>query len=71
MGDLPQSFSRQDRQMTTQPGDIVLYAGDQLVVFFGSNSWSYTKLGQIEGLSVQELSDLLGDSEAEIRIGLE
>ena len=57
--------------MTTQPGDIVLYAGDQLVVFFGSNSWSYTKLGQIEGLSVQELSDLLGDSEAEIRIGLE
>ena len=71
VGDLPQSFSRQDRQMTTQPGDIVLYAGDQLVVFFGSNSWSYTKLGQIEGLSVQELSDLLGDSEAEIRIGLE
>lgn len=71
VGDLPQSFSRQDRQMTTQPGDIVLYAGDQLVVFFGSNSWSYTKLGQIEGLSDQELSDLLGDSEAEIRIGLE
>ena len=45
--------------MTTQPGDIVLYSGNQLVIFFGSNSWSYTRLGHIEGLSTNELTTLL------------
>ena len=59
VGSLPQSFSRSDTQLTTQPGDIVLYSGNQLVVFFGSNSWSYTKLGHIYGLSADELTVLL------------
>ena len=45
--------------MTTQPGDIVLYSGNQLVIFFGSNSWSYTRLGHIDGLSTDELTALL------------
>ncbi len=58
VGSLPQSFSRNDTQMTTQPGDIVLYSGNQLVVFFGSNSWSYTKLGHIN-LSADKLNELL------------
>ncbi len=59
VGSLPQSFSRSDVQTRTQPGDIVLYSGNQIVVFFGSNSWSYTKLGHIEGLSADELNSLL------------
>ena len=59
VGSLPQSFSRSDAQMTTQPGNIVLYSGNQLVVFFGSNSWSYTKLGHISDLSADELAALL------------
>ena len=59
VGSLPQSFSRNDVQTTTQPGDIVLYSGNQLVIFFGSNSWSYTRLGHIEGLSTDELTALL------------
>lgn len=68
VGSLPQDFSRNDVQMTTEPGDIVLYSGNQLVLFFGSNSWSYTKLGHIEGLSQDELSELLGGSSAVIEI---
>lgn len=59
VGSLPQSFSRSEVQMTAQSGDIVLYSGNQLVVFFGSNSWSYTKLGHINGLSADELTVLL------------
>ena len=59
VGSLPQSFSRNDVQTTTQSGDIVLYSGNQLVIFFGSNSWSYTRLGHIEGLSTDELTVLL------------
>ena len=41
LASLPQSLSRNDVQTTTQPGDIVLHSGNQLVIFFGSNSWSY------------------------------
>ena len=68
VGSLPQSFSRSDVQMTTQPGDIVLYSGNQLVIFFGSNSWSYTRLGHIEGLSTDELTTLLDKDIAVIEI---
>lgn len=68
MGSLPQSFTRSDVQMTTEPGDIVLYSGNQIVLFFGSNFWSYTKLGHMDGLSGEELSELLGNDTAEIVI---
>ena len=73
VGSLPQSFSRSDAQMTTQPGDIVLYSGNQLVVFFGSNSWSYTKLGHISGLSGDDLAALLDKDQTvmELQISLD
>ena len=70
VGSLPQSFSRSDVQMTTQPGDVVLYSGNQLVVFFGSNSWSYTKLGHINGLSADELAALLDKEQTVIKLQL-
>ena len=59
VGSFPRSFSRNDVLMTTEPGDIVLYSGNQLVGFFGSNSWSYTKLGHIN-LAADKLAVLLG-----------
>ena len=65
VGNFPQSFSRNDVQMTTEPGDIVLYSGDQLVVFFGSNTWSYTKLGHIN-LAAEKLTESLGGETAVI-----
>ena len=68
VGSLPQRFSRNDTQMTSGPGDIVLYSGNQLVLFFGSNSWSYTKLGQIGGISAEELSKLLGADSVVVEI---
>ena len=68
VGSLSQSFSRNDVQTTTQPGDIVLYSGNQLVIFFGSNSWSYTRLSHIEGLSTDELTSLLDKDVAVIEI---
>lgn len=38
----------QDRQITTHCGDIVLYQGNQIVMFYGSNSWDYTRIGKID-----------------------
>ena len=58
VGDIGQNITSADRQITTQYGDIVLYAGNKLVIFYGSNSWAYTRLGHID-LSQQELTALL------------
>ncbi|MDO4533760.1 MAG: cyclophilin-like fold protein [Coriobacteriia bacterium] len=68
VGSIGQSLPRADVQMTTQAGDIVLYSGNQMVVFYGSNSWSYTKLGRIGGKSAQELVELLGNGDVTITI---
>lgn len=51
VGPLGQSLPAGDSQTTTQAGDIVLYQGDQIVIFYGSNSWSYTRLGKIDDLT--------------------
>ena len=47
VGSLGSSLPRNDEQTTTNYGDIVLYSGDQIVIFYGSNSWAYTRLGHI------------------------
>ena len=65
VGELGQSIIRDDRQITTSPGDIVLYAGNSIVVFYGSNSWAYTRLGHID-LSEERLKDLLGNGDVTI-----
>ncbi len=51
VGALGKSLTTDNRQITTQAGDIVLYSGNQIVMFYGSNSWSYTKIGTIDDLS--------------------
>ena len=67
VGSIGQSIVRNDRQMKTAAGDIVLYSGDQIVLFYGSNSWAYTRLGHME-LSKTELKELLGNGDVTIRI---
>ena len=58
VGDIGQNITSADKQITTQYGDIVLYAENKLVIFYGSNSWAYTRLGHID-MSKQELTALL------------
>ena len=67
VGPIGQKLPASDRQITTQAGDVILYAGDKLVVFYGSNSWAYTKLGKIDK-SAREMKDLLGDHDVTIEI---
>ena len=68
VGSVGQSLPRADNQTTTQAGDIVLYSGDQIVVFYGSNSWAYTRLGHITDKSAQEMAELLGNGDVTITI---
>ncbi|WP_081671281.1 cyclophilin-like fold protein [Butyrivibrio sp. XBB1001] len=67
VGSIGQGISRDDKQITTEFGDIVLYSGNQIVVFYGSNSWAYTKLGHIN-LSEEELTQLLGNGDVVLEI---
>ena len=67
VGSIGQSISRDDKQITTEFGDILLYSGNQIVVFYGSNSWAYTKLGHID-LSEEELTQLLGNGDVVLEI---
>ena len=60
VGPLGDSIPRNDVNTTTEPGDIVLYSGNQIVLFYGSNTWSYTRLGKIQGMDQAALADLLG-----------
>ena len=68
VGSIGRNLSRDDKQTTTSPGDLVLYNGNQLVVFYGSNSWSYTRLGKIKNLSEAELKELLSNGDVTIKI---
>ncbi len=61
VGSLGRSLTANNSQMTTVPGDIVLYNGNQIVMFYGSNSWSYTKLGHIDDLTGWEAALGSGD----------
>ena len=67
VGSIGQSIVRNDKQTKTSYGDIVLYSGDQIVIFYGSNSWSYTRLGHID-LTQQEMQDLLGGGDVSITL---
>ncbi|MBR1597885.1 MAG: Ig-like domain-containing protein [Lachnospiraceae bacterium] len=63
VGSLGTSITRNDVQMTTSSGDIVLYSGSNIVIFYGSNSWSYTKLGKVINKTDEELTKLLSGSD--------
>ncbi len=70
VGPIGKNISRDDKQTTTSAGDIVLYAGNQLVIFYGSNSWAYTKLGKIN-LQEKELKQLLGNGDVTATLSVE
>ena len=68
VGPLGTSLPRNDRQTTTRAGDIVLYSGDQIVVFYGSNSWAYTRLGHITDRDAAAMAALLGNGDVTVTI---
>ena len=70
VGSIGTSLPRNDIQTTTEAGDIVLYSGDQIVVFYGSNSWAYTRLGRITDKNEDELAKMLGKEDVTISFGI-
>ena len=69
-GALGFSLPTSDEQITALPGDVILYNGSNICLFYGSNSWSYTRLGRINGLSESELRTFMKAGESNITITL-
>ena len=71
VGELGFSLPASDENINTEPGDIVLYQGDKISLFYGSHSWSYTKLGKIDNISSNELKEVLGPGNVTLVFSLE
>ncbi len=68
VGSLGRSLPHDDSRITTDLGDIVLYGGDQIVVFYGTNTWPYTRLGRITGKTESEIRELLSGGNVSVTI---
>jgi len=70
VGELGTGLPRNDEQITTSPGDIILYQGDKITIYYAENSWNFTRLGKIKNISADELKALLGEGNVTVTLSL-
>ncbi len=70
VGSIGTSLPRQDTQISTATGDVMLYQGSQIVIFYGTNQWSYSRLGRIDGASAEALLDAFGSGDVAMTFSL-
>ena len=66
VGSLGFSLPTNDTRITTTPGDLMLYQGNQVTLFYGTNTWSYTRLGKVIGVTESELKNILGSGDVSL-----
>lgn len=71
VGSIGETLPSNDTNIKTKAGDIMLYTGDQMVIFYGSNSWAYTRLGHVTDKTAQEMTEILGNGNVTITISAE
>lgn len=71
VGPIGTSLPRNDEQISTGAGDIILYQGSSLVIYYDTNSWNFTRIGKIEGVSGEELLEAFGDGDVTVTFSLE
>jgi len=71
VGPLPWELPREDGSLTTRPGDVLLYQGNQITIYYDANTWSFTRLGTIDGVTREELLDAFGDGGVTVTFRLE
>ena len=60
VGSLGTTLPRNDTQIKTTAGDIILYQGNQITIYYDTNSWNFTRLGKVDGVTQAELKKILG-----------
>jgi len=71
VGSLGFDLPRNDRKITTSPGDIILYLGNQLTIYYDENTWSFTKVARIDGVSGEDLKEILGSGDVVVTLSLQ
>ena len=71
VGSLPESIPKNDEQITTEAGDIILYQGNQITIYYDENTWNFTRLGKIENITQAELKEILGAGSVSVTFSLE
>ena len=71
VGPLPWKLPQNDERITTVPGDVILYQGDQITVYYDENTWSFTKLAHIDGVTREDLLNAFGDGSVTVRFSVE
>ena len=71
VGNLPQSLTTSDVRQTAQSGDIMLYVGNVMCIFYGSNTWAYTKLGSLDNMTSSEIKEFLKGNPVTVNLSLE
>ncbi len=70
VGSLGRNLPRNDEQITTEAGDIILYQGNALVIYYAPNSWNFTRLGKIDNITQEELKAILGEGNVTVTLSL-
>lgn len=71
VGNLGTTLPRNDTRITTSPGDIILYQGNSITIYYDTNTWSFTRLGKINGVTREQLLAALGKGSARVTFSLE
>lgn len=71
VGALGAELPTNDERITTQPGDVILYQGDQITIYYAQNTWRFTQLGKVLGMTQAELLEALGDGDVNVRFSLD
>lgn len=71
VGSIGTDLPRNDQQITTEPGDLILYQGNSITIYYGTNSWNFTKLGHVKDVTQKELIRILGDEDVTVTFSLE
>ena len=69
VGPLGTTLTRNDEQITTEPGDVILYQGNQITIYYGTNTWSFTRLARIDDPT--DLREKLGEGTVAVTFSLE
>lgn len=71
VGRFPQSLPRNDKSITTEAGDLILYQGNAFVIYYAPNSWNFTRLGKIDNITSQRLKEILGKGNVTVTLSLD
>ena len=70
VGDIGTSLPTNDENITTEAGDVILYQGTSITIYYDTNTWDFTRLGKIQNITQQELKDILGDDDVTVTFSL-